>query len=78
MGILCMRASAELDRFMARGKVNVEPSDKGVDKVVSASLKAEWNGESEFGGSDGVQVDGEYGSGVGHDGFEVDGIYEGL
>jgi len=63
---------------VAGGELDVEPGDEGVDVVGAAHGHVEGEGEGEVGGGAGVEVEGQDGAGVGDDGFEVDGVDEGL
>ena len=56
--VLGVRAGGEADRFMARGEIDVEPSDQGVHEVVAAAVEREGGGEGEVGGCAGVEVEG--------------------
>jgi hypothetical protein len=76
--VLCVRARGELDGLVASGELNVEPGNDGMDKVAAADLEAVRAVKGQIGYGARVQVEGEDGRGVGDDGFDVDGVDEGL
>jgi len=76
--VLCVRARGEADGLVAGGELDVEPGDEGVDVVGAAHGQLEGEGEGEVVGRDGVEVEGQNGAGVGHDGFQLDGVDEGF
>lgn len=78
VGVLGVRAGREADGLVAGGEVNVEPRDKGVDKVVALDVEGELLAEGQVGNGASVQVQGQDGRGVGDDGLDVDGVDEGL
>lgn len=45
VSVLGMRASGESDRLVARGELNVEPSDDRVDEVVALNGQRVWDFE---------------------------------
>lgn len=55
---------------MAGGKVNVEPGDQRMDKVVATHVQRKGRGEGQVGGCDGVEIEGEDGRGIGDDGLD--------
>jgi hypothetical protein len=76
--VLCVRARGELDGLVARGELNVEPRNDGVDEVAAAHLEAKGAVEGQVGDGASVEVEGQDGRGVGDDGLDVDGVDEGL
>jgi hypothetical protein len=78
VGVLGVGSGAEADGLVAGGELDVEPGDQGVDVVGAADGQAEGQAEGQVFGGDFVQVEGQDGAGVGDDGFELDGVDEGL
>jgi hypothetical protein len=58
--IFGMRTGREPNGFVTGSKVDVEPGNEGVDKVISLATEAEGGGKGEFGGCHGIEVDCEY------------------
>ena len=73
-----MRTSRESNGFMTSGKVNVEPGDKGVNKVVSLATEAEGRGKCEVSGCDRVEIDCEYRARISDKGFHLDCVHQWL
>lgn len=78
MGVLGVGACGKADGLVAGGKLNVEPGDEGVDKVVALAAEREVGAESQVLGLAGVEVEGQNVGRVGDDGLELDGVDEGL
>lgn len=76
--VLGVGARGEAHGLMARAELDVEPGDQGVDVVGAADGEVEGEFEGQVSGLDGVEVDGEDGSGVGDDSFELDRVDEGF
>lgn len=74
VGVLCVRASAELDGLVASSKLNIEPGDKGMDVIGTADVEGEGGVEGKVGDSTGVEIEGEDGGRVGDDGLHLDGV----
>ncbi len=65
-----MRTSGEQDGLVACGKLDVKPSNQGVDKVDSPNIQDIRGLECEIRGCNGVKIDGKYSRRVGHTGFD--------
>jgi hypothetical protein len=78
VSVFCVGASGELDWLVAGSKLNVEPGNDGVHKVAAADLQAVRAVECQIGHCAGVEVESKDGRGVGDNGFDVNGIDEGL
>jgi hypothetical protein len=78
VGVLGVRTRAEADGLVAGGELNVEPRNESMDVVRSAHRKREWEAEVEVIGSARVEIERDDGGWVSNDGFELDGIDEGL
>lgn len=74
VSVLCVGASAEADWLVASGKLDIEPSDESVDVVGSADGEVKWQAEGKIGNSAGVEVEGQYGAWVSHNGLELDSV----
>ena len=72
--VLGVGSGAESHGLVAGGKLNVEPGDEGVDVVCPADLKAVREGEVEVVHGAFVEVEGENGRRVCHDGLEFDSV----
>lgn len=57
VSVFRMGSCGEPDRLVASRKLNVEPGDKGVRKVVASDLQRERGGEGKLRSGDSVQVD---------------------
>ena len=75
MRVFGMRTGREPNRFVTRGKVDIEPGDEGMNEIVSLATEAEGSGKGEFGGCDSVEVDGENRTWIRDEGFQFDCIY---
>lgn len=74
VGVLCVRASRELDGLVAGREFNVEPGDQGVHVVGATDGERVWEVESEVGDFAGVQVESDERCGISDDGLEVDSV----
>lgn len=78
VSVLGVWAGGETDRLVACGEVDVEPSNEGVDEVVSSGVEDEGAGEGKVRSSAGVEVKSEDCGGVGDDCLDLDSVHEGL
>jgi len=78
MGVLSVRACRELDRLMAFGELDIEPSDEGMNKVVPADIEGERSFESEVRGVNRIEVERDDGGRISHDSFHVNRIHQRL
>ena len=76
--VFCVWTRAEPDRLVAPAELDVEPGDDGVDVVGAAHGQVEGEREGEIGDGHGVEVEGDDGGRVGHDGFDLDCVDEGF
>jgi hypothetical protein len=74
VGVLGVRASGETDGLVASREVDIKPSNKGVDEIVTAAGELEGDRECKVGDSAGVEIQGKDGHGVSHGGLDVDGV----
>lgn len=78
VSVLGVWAGREADWLVAGGEIDVEPGDDGVDEVVAAGVEEEWGSEGQVGESALVEVEGQDGGWVGHNGLDLDGVDEWL
>ena len=76
--VLGVWAGGEADWLVAGGEIDIEPSDDGVDEVVTAGVEEEWGGEGKVGEGALVEVEGEDGGWVGDNGLDLDSVDEWL
>lgn len=76
VGVFCVWAGGEADGFVAGGEVDIEPSDEGVHKIVTANIKGVWYAEGEVGRCASIEVKGDNCGGVGNYGFDFDCVDE--
>lgn len=73
-----MRTSTESDRFVAGSEIDIEPSNKSVNKVITTDIEFERGGESKICLGACVEVEGKDGGGVSDDSLDIDGVDERL
>ena len=76
VGVLGVRAGRESDWLVTCGEIDIEPGDQSVDEVVASAVESKGCCEVEILGGTGVEVESDYGKGVGYNSFDLDGINE--